>query len=88
MIMDIHDSIIDIDSCIMGKYGSVIMDIKMQWWISMMRLSIFMNELYLLSIIESGISIVEYMDIDNCIVLSNYGYAVMATHNATMDNHD
>ena len=38
MIMDIHDSVIDIDSCIMGKYGSAIMDIKMQLCLSMMWL--------------------------------------------------
>ena len=63
MIMDNHDSIIDIDSCIMGKYGSSIMDIKMLWWLSMMPLWISIHKLIIsitelwVSINESGISI-------------------------------
>ena len=28
------------------------------------------------------------MDIDKCITFNNFGYAIMATHNTIMDNHD
>ena len=37
IIMDIHNSIIDIDNCMMGKYGWAIMDIKMQLWLPMIN---------------------------------------------------